>query len=160
MAYKSYKGWYSLTAPEKFVPPIDNYMGSFNESQQKVEYKSSLEQKSFKYCDCSDNISFWSAEPFPIMYVKPTDNKPHRYFVDLMIEFASGNKVIVEVKSSTETKPPKPPKKPNQRNLRHFKRAQKTWAINSAKWEAAIAFAEENGMKFMFLTEKQLNKIT
>ena len=159
MAYKSHKGWYSLRNISKFIPPSDNYMKSFNESKMQVEYKSGLEAKSFLYCDMSSSVKSWSVEPYPIQYLKPTDDMPHRYFVDLYIEFKSGKKVLVEVKSSGETREPVKPKKPNQRNIRNYKRALVTWSINCAKWEAAKEFAEKQGMTFMFLTEKQLNKI-
>lgn len=157
MAFKPYKGWYSLTNPDKFLPPKDNYMQSFNESSMSVEYKSSLEAKSFMYCDKNDKIVKWSVEPFPIMYKKPTTGKMHRYFIDLFIEFESGAKFLVEVKSSSETKEPSKPKKMDSNSIRRYKRAMITWAINSAKWTAAQKFCEENDFKFIFLTEKQLN---
>ena len=159
MAFKSYKGWYTISNPEKFVPPIDGYMKSFNESTMQVEYKSSLELKSFMYCCNSSAVKKWSVEPYPIHYLKPTDGMQHRYYPDLWIEFKSGKKVLVEVKSSGETQEPKKPKKMNQNAIRRYKRALITWSINQAKWEAAQEFCKENDMEFMLLTERQLNKI-
>ncbi len=159
MAYKSYKGWYSIQNHDKFIPPEDGYMKSFNEARMQIEYKSSLELKAFKYCDLSPSVKKFSVEPFPIQYLKPVDEMVHRYYPDLFIEFVSGKKVIVEVKSSGETKEPRKPKKLTSKSIIHYKRALVTWSINQAKWKAAQEFCEENGFVFMFLTEKQLNKI-
>lgn len=159
MAYKTYKGWYKLENPEKFVPPGDRYMKSFNESAQAIHHKSGLEQKSFLYCDKNPNIKYWSVEPFPIHYLKPTTGKIHRYYIDLFIEYEDGRKFLVEVKSSHETKPPKEPKKKTAKGLVRYQRAMNTWLVNSAKWEAAKAFCEERKMTFAMLTEVQLNKI-
>ena len=55
--YKNAKnGYYKLLNPKKFIPPADNHMQSFNESEGAVEYKSSLELKAFRYCDFNKHI--------------------------------------------------------------------------------------------------------
>jgi len=140
--------------PDKFIEPVDNFMGSFKPG--KVQYKSRLELTSFQYCDFNENVKRWSLEPIPIPYVKPTDNQLHRYFVDLYIEFTTGHKFLVEIKSSSETTPPKMPKKRALKTELNYNKAVITYAVNTAKWEAAKKFATENNMQFTILTEREL----
>jgi len=156
MGYKNKKGWYKLKNIDKFVKSQDDYMKSFNESSGMVEFKSSLEERSFIFCDLNPKIKSWSVEPFAIRYLKPTDNKIHRYYPDLLITFDSGHTFLVEIKSSSETKPPKSPKKHTLKSEKNYKRAITTYAINSAKWKEASLFCKEKGIKFIFLTELQL----
>ena len=150
------KGWYKLLNPGKFIPPSDKFMKSFNESEMSVEYKSSLELKTLRYADYNKHIIRFSCEPFHIKYIKPLDNKEHRYFIDFFFEFANGEKFIIEVKSKGETVPPKKPRKKTQKSLLNYQRAIITYSTNTAKWKAAKVFAKKNNMKFIILTEDQL----
>lgn len=154
MAYKSYQGWYKLVNPEKFVKPLDEHMKSFKDNA--VNYKSKLELIAFKYADFNKHIKSWSVEPFPIYYIKPTDKKRHRYYIDLVLEFTSGDKFLIEVKSSSETKPPKQPKTKTKKSMARYHKALETYSVNQAKWTAARQFAKENNMRFSILTEKEL----
>lgn len=156
MAYKSKKGWYRLVNPNKFMKPIDSHMKSFNESEGSVEYKSHLELNSFRYADANPHVVRWSVEPFHIKYVKPTTGKVHRYFIDLFIEFRTGDRFIVEVKSKGETKPPRKPSKKTDKAVLNYQKALQTYAINTAKWKAAEEFAANHNMKFIILTEDEL----
>lgn len=154
--YKNHTGWYKLVNPHKFVKPHDNYMGSFNESTMSVNFKSGLELKAIKYADFNKFVVKFSLEPFHVKYVKPTDGKVHRYFIDLFLEFQTGDKFIVEIKSKGETIPPKVPKSKTQKALMNYQKALQTFAVNEAKWTAAKKFAEDQGMKFIILTEDEL----
>jgi hypothetical protein len=153
--YNSYQGWYELLNPSKFVKPIDEHMKSFKDGS--VNYKSRLELKAIKYADFNKHIVKWSLEPFHIKYIKPTDGKYHRYYVDLFLEFSSGDKFIVEIKSKGETVLPKPPNRKTQKSILNYQRALQTYAINEAKWKAAKEFAKINQMQFIILTEDELN---
>jgi hypothetical protein len=156
MKYK--QTWYSIINKHKFIPPTDKTMKGFkivNESVQ-VFSRSSYELRAFRYADSNPAITKWSAEPFAIHYVKPTDFKKHRYFVDMYLEFVSGDKYLVEIKPYNETQPPKTPKRKTPKSEVNFKKAQETYAINQCKWEAAKHFAAQNNMKFIILTEKEL----
>lgn len=155
--YNNKTGVYKLFNFAKFIPPIDTHMGSFDESTMCVQYKSALELKSFKYCDANPHVKHWSVEPFNIKYIKPTDGKQHRYFIDLFIEFSSGDKFLVEIKSKGETLPPKKPSKNTAKAVMNYQKAIQTYAVNQAKWAAAIEFAEVNKMRFIILTEEHLN---
>lgn len=153
--YKNVKqGWYELKNPEKFTKPIDEYMKSYKDGS--VNYKSGLELKAIRYADWNKHVKKWSLEPFHVKYIKPTDGKPHRYFIDLFLEFSSGDKFIVEVKHSSEVKPPRKPSKKTDKAIMNYQTALQTYAINQAKWKAAKMFAENNKIKFIILTEEHL----
>jgi hypothetical protein len=132
-------------------------MKSYNESTNQVQFKSGLELSAIKYCDFNKHIVKFSLEPFSIQYLKPTTGKYHRYFIDLFLEFSTGQKFIVEIKSKGETVPPQKPKRKTDKSIMNYQKALQTYAINCAKWKAAKIWAEERNMKFIFLTEDQLH---
>lgn len=153
---KPKQGWYVLKNPDKFVKPLDKFMGSFNESTQSVQYKSSLEAKAFRYCDYNPNIIKWSCEPLHIKYLKPVTGKVHRYFIDLYIEFKDNLRFLVEIKHSSEVNPPKIPTKKTPKNMARYQKAMQTFSTNQAKWKAAEEFCKARGMRFIKLTEEVL----
>ena len=67
MAYSSYKGWYQMLNPDKFIRPIDEHMGSYRAGA--INYKSRLELNAFKYADFNKHVKNWSIEPFAIHYI-------------------------------------------------------------------------------------------
>lgn len=154
--YSSKKGWYKIINTNKFIKPLDEYMEStkFSDNNLYVQYKSKLERIAFHYADINPKIKYFSVEPFHIPYVKPIDNKVHRYFIDMYIEFVTGDKFLVEVKSSSETRQPEKPK--NKKGILRYKEAVQTFLVNTAKWKSATEFAKTKGMKFIILTENEL----
>lgn len=154
MKYKSKKGWYKLVHPEKFLKVLDETMQSSKDGF--VEYKSSLELKFLRYCDLNKFIKNYSVEPFPIPYIKPTDGKVHRYYIDFYVEFMSGHKVLIEIKSFHETQKPQKPKKITPKTMQDFNDAIQTYVINMSKWKACKEFADSHDMRFMVLTEHEL----
>lgn len=133
--------------------PLDETMNSSRPGY--VLYKSSLELKAIRYADAHPGVKWWTVEPFYIPYIKPTDNKVHRYFPDLLIN-QNGNLLLIEVKSSDETKPPKKPKRLTDKTKYHYNEALKTYYINQAKWTEARRFCKRNSMHFCVLTELEL----
>ena len=160
--YKSAKqGWYKLLNQDKFIVPTNesqSVMKSFKIQDEKyiINYKSSLELACLRYCDYNKHIVKFSLEPLSIPYLKPTDGKIHRYFVDFYIEFSTGDKFLVEIKSSGETREPQIPKKKTQKAVMNYNNALQTFAVNTAKWDAARKFALQQKMKFIILTENEL----
>lgn len=152
--YKSYQGWYKMLHPEKFIKPLDEHMKSYKDGH--LNYKSSLELSAIKYCDFNKHIIKYSLEPFAIKYLKPTTGKIHKYYIDLFIEFSTGDKFLVEIKSKGETKPPKKPSKKSEKAILNYQKALQTYAVNTAKWNAAKEFAKEKNMRFIILTEDEL----
>lgn len=160
--YKSAKqGWYKLLNQDKFIVPTNesqSVMNSFKIQDNKyiINYKSSLELACLRYCDYNKHIVKFSLEPLSIPYLKPTDGKIHRYFVDFYIEFSTGDKFLVEIKSSGETREPQIPKKKTQKAVMNYNNALQMFAVNTAKWDAARKFALQQKMKFIILTENEL----
>lgn len=162
MAYKGAKqGWYRVLNANKFITQVKEsktVMKStrINEGYLEINYKSGLELKALKYCDMNKYVKKFSLEPFPIQYLKPTDGKIHRYFVDFFIEFENNQKFLVEIKPFNETIEPRKPSKKSEKAILNYQKALQTFAINTAKWNAAKAFCQEKGIKFIVLTEKEL----
>ena len=157
--YKSAKkGWYVVINPEKVIKPVDNYMKSYiiEENMIKLNYKSSLELKCLRYCDMNIHIKCFGLEPFCIPYLSAKDGKIHRYFIDFFIEFSNGQKFLVEVKSSGETREPKMPGKKTEKAILNYQKALQTYAVNKSKWASATQFCKEKGLTFIILTENEL----
>lgn len=139
------QGFFSPNHPEK-------YTGTYP-----IVYRSSLELDVMRFFDCNSNILQWKSESVVIWYIKPTDNRKHKYFTDFMVEIKDRNgvcrKYIIEVKPYKQTIPP----------VAHGNKKQKTiiteqlnYAINSAKWEAAEEWCKRNGYIFSKITEKDI----
>jgi len=127
---KFIKGFYQPINENKYIQPLDKTMNK----NIYPEYRSSWEREFMKYCDKNENIKYWSTEYFPIYYIKPTDNKKHRYYPDLYILLKNGEKYIIEIKPSKQINNP----------------------INQAKFKAAKEFCDKNDYKFLIITEKEL----
>ena len=162
MSYKSAKqGWYRVLNHEKFINQMQESKTVMKSTRivdgfLEINYKSGLERTCTRYCDMNIHVKKWSLEPFCVPYVSPVDNRVHRYFIDFFIEFSNGQKFLVEVKSSGETREPKKPGKKTEKALLNYQKALQTFAVNQAKWEAARIFCKEKGLKFIILTEKEL----
>jgi len=145
MAYKTYKGRYKPSKPQKYKGDSDS-----------IIYRSSWERKFMVYCDRSDNILEWGSEEVIIPYRSPLDGRMHRYFPDFYIKVrqADGSikKMLIEVKPKAQCGPPVIP----QRKTKRFITEVRTWGVNKAKWEAALEWCADRGMEFKILTEDHL----
>lgn len=122
----------------------------------KIIYRSLLERNLMKFCDMNDSVLEWGSENVIVPYISPIDNKYHRYFVDFLIKFIKkdGTKEtwLVEVKPEKQTKPPKA----QERKTRRYLKECRTYAVNEAKWNAAIEHCKKKNWKFKIMTEKYL----
>lgn len=143
---KYYQGYYRCRNPSKYKGDPSN-----------IVYRSGWELKLCSYLDRHPQVIKWSSEEIVIPYRSPIDGKMHRYFTDFYVEQINREgrkeKLIIEVKPKSQTKPPKIPK--NVRNKRYINEV-KTWGINSAKWLAAEEYAKDRGMTFRIMTEEDL----
>jgi len=123
-----------------------------------IIWRSSWELKFMRWADNNPNVISWSSESVVIPYIKPTDGKLHRYFVDntATLKDSQGklHKYLIEIKPSKALYPPK--KTPRKRQTTYIKECY-SFAINQAKFESAKAWAKKKGYKFVILTEKELN---
>lgn len=99
---------------------------------------------------------FWSSEETVVPYICPTDNKRHRYFIDLTIQFKSGKTILVEVKPHKQTL--RPLQESYKKRDKYVKDVL-TYAKNTAKWEAARNFAKSQSAEFHIWTENVLEKM-
>lgn len=120
-------------------------------------YRSSYELKFFKWCDGNHRVLEWGSENFVIPYLNPIDSKYHRYFVDNYVKIQLDNNVVE--KYLIEIKPFKQTLKPSKGNKRNttFIYEARTYVQNCAKWDAAKAFCDQKGFKFLIITENELN---
>ena len=122
-------------------------------------YRSGLELKYMRWLDSNSNIVSWGSESVAIPYIKPTDGKIHRYYIDFdfVIKDKQGkhHKFLIEVKPEKQCSPPKKGRKARKTLLQE----QITWATNSAKWSAAKGWAKSHGYKFTIVTENDIKSL-
>lgn len=121
-----------------------------------IIYRSLWERRFMVFCDIKDAIVEWGSEELFIPYKSPIDGRMHRYFVDFLIKTKNKNghneTRLIEIKPKKQCQPPDKP----SRKTKRFINEVKTWAINSAKWDAAKEYAENRGWKFQIITEDTL----
>jgi len=141
-----YKSKFKPKNPQKYVGNPSN-----------IICRSLWERTFCKYLDENANVLRWSSEELEIPYVSPVDKQIHRYYPDFLFEIKKGNVVetlVVEIKPSKQTKEPKRGEKSNRTYLTEVAQYQ----INRSKWESAKRFCDNNGWKFVILTENELFK--
>ena len=140
----AYRGFFRPQNPSKYIG---------NPTQ--IMYRSMWERKFMKYCDQSPNVLRWASEEVVIPYISPLDKKPHRYFVDFLIEIRTPEGVKTWL---IEIKPKKQCQEPTRRKrvTRGYITEVKTWITNKAKWEAAKQVSQSRGWEFKILTEDDL----
>lgn len=134
----------------------------------KIIYRSKLELDFMKKLDNDIKVKAWVSEPpkYMVRYLSPKDGKYHRYFIDFYVEKevnGSIQKFLVEVKPSSHVKKPVPPKPSldivvNRKRQARYRAKKLAHAIIHAKRKACQEMATKNHMKFIFITEKFINK--
>lgn len=139
--YNNTVGTYHIRNKEKYIGQYDPI------------YKSKLEAKMMFYLDHNENIVKWNYEAFPIKYIdESSGNKVRNYYIDFIAIVKQQDKlqtVWIEVKSESETHAP------GKRASKNPK-AIETWIKNQSKWKAAKKLAESRGIKFIVISEKEL----
>lgn len=123
----------------------------------KIFARSSWEVKMMIWLDTNPSIKQWNSEEIIVPYFDPATGRNRRYFPDFaaVIQTLDGSieKVLIEVKPNTQTRPPK---KPTRMTKRYITEVQ-TYVTNQAKWEAATNWAKQHGFdRFQIVTEKEL----
>lgn len=120
-----------------------------------IVYRSLWERQLFRWLDSQTFVESWSSEETVVPYRCKTDNKLHRYFVDVKMTFTDGRTFLIEVKPAKETEPPKS----KGRQGKRFITEVLTYAKNISKWEAAQSYAADRGWIFEIWTEDTLRKL-
>ena len=113
-------------------------------------------------CYTNDSIVSWASEEFSIPYISPIDNKRHRYYPDFLIKVKEADgkikKYVIEIKPKKQTVKPKmkTDSRKRSRMTNSYATELKNYAVNVAKWNAAIEFCKDNSLEFSIITEDQL----
>lgn len=140
----AYSGRYPVSNPQKY-----------DGDSTKVFYRSLWERQVFKWCESNPQVIKWSSEETVIPYKCKTDNRIHRYFVDVKIKLESGETYLVEIKPKKETIAPKKP----ARQTKKYVNEVMTYVKNQSKWEAAEEYCMQRGWKFVVWTEDTLKSL-
>jgi|TARA_R100000030_G_C3247728_1_gene122194 hypothetical protein len=137
----------------KYYP---SYPNKYKGDSTNIICRSTWERKFCRWCDLNESILEWGSEEFYIPYISPLDNRVHRYFPDFIIKVKESTgqikTYVIEVKPKKQTRPPKTPK----RKTKSYLYECKTYAVNQAKWKAAVEFCEDRRIKFKIITEDEL----
>jgi len=140
----AYRGKFTPKNPQKYVGDVKG-----------IVYRSLWERNTFRWIDANSNIVAWNSEEVVVPYICGTDNKVHRYYMDLWFKTRDGKTYIVEIKPKKQTQPPKDPK----RKTRRYIKESLTYIKNQSKWEAASEFAADRGWHFQVWTEDTLKSM-
>lgn len=144
MAYNYNQGIYEVQNKAKYLGKKD------------PRYLSSYELEVFKFCDRHPMVISWGSETCIVKYFNPVKNRQARYLVDLYIKYkdykGGVHEEIIEIKPYAQTLQPKRGRKSD----RTYQTEVLTWAVNSAKWEAASEYARKRKMKFRIMTENSI----
>ena len=140
-----YQGFFKPKNPKKYRGDPTN-----------IIYRSGWELKMMTHLDEHKDVLSWGSEEIIIPYRSPIDGKVHRYFPDFVVtkinKEGRRETSIIEIKPSSQTKPPARQQKPTKRYITEVK----AWGINEAKWNAALNFCKDRGWTFHIFTEKEL----
>lgn len=143
---KTYKGKFRPKHPEKYKGNPTN-----------IIYRSGWERRVMVWLDTNPNILLWSSEEIIIPYIKPTDNRVHRYFPDFYAKMIGKDgrikEVLLEIKPKKETREPEKKKRITKQYINEVV----TWGVNQAKWKAAEDYCSDRGWAFHIITEDHLN---
>ena len=142
---RSYKGKYILENPDKYIGVKSN-----------IVWRSTWERTAFKWCDRNDNIIKWNSEETVVKYISPVDNKVHRYFVDLFVEFKNGKRLLIEIKPRSQVLQPLLTKGKHQKTILY---EHQTFAINTAKWKSAKEYAKSINAEFVIFDENIIKQL-
>lgn len=146
------QGIYQIQNPHKYIGDIND-----------CKYRSSWEKKFCTYCDLNPKVKRWGSEVSKVPYIG-YDNNKHVYHIDFYVEIEdeteTGKKMLVEVKPSTECKPPKKPNRITAKSLESYEYSLKMYQKNILKWQAARQYALDRGMQFVIVNENHLAKLS
>lgn len=142
---RSYKGKYTIENPDKYVGDKSN-----------IIWRSTWERTAFKWCDRNDNIIKWNSEEIVVKYISPVDNKLHRYYVDLFVEFKNGKRLLIEIKPSSQVFQPVLTKGKHQKTILY---EHQTFMVNSAKWNSAREYAKTINAEFVIFDETVIRQL-
>ena len=142
---ESLKSKYKPSYPQKYKGDSNN-----------IICRSSWERKFCHWCDLNESVLEWGSEEFSIPYLSPLDGRIHKYYPDFIIKVQEqSGKIktyVIEVKPKKQTAPPKQ----KSRVTKSYIYEAKTYAVNQAKWKAAVEWCADRLLEFKIITEEEL----
>jgi hypothetical protein len=142
---ESLKSKYKPSYPKKYKGDSNN-----------IICRSSWERKFCRWCDLNESVLEWGSEEFSIPYLSPLDGRIHKYYPDFIIKVQEqSGKIktyVIEVKPKKQTAPPKQ----KSRVTKSYIYEAKTYAVNQAKWKAAVEWCADRLLEFKIITEEEL----
>lgn len=139
MSLKFSRGTFKPKHPEKYV------------GTRLPTWRSSWEEVFMRFCDNNPSIQQWSSESVKIPYRDPLTGKATVYVPDFLIVYLDKNLKkhveLIEIKPSNQMLKEKVGKNP-------YNQAQ--FIKNQAKWIAAAAWAQQQGIKFRVINESDI----
>ena len=139
MSLKFSQGAYNIKNPEKYI------------GQGTPRYRSSWEFTFMAFCDNNPSIQQWASESLKIPYRDPLTGKHTIYVPDFLISYVDKNMKkhveVIEIKPANQTLAEKVGKNP-------YNQAQ--FVKNQAKWAAAAAWCQNQGIKFRIVNESNI----
>ena len=142
---ESLKSKYKPSYPQKYKGDSNN-----------IICRSSWERKFCRWCDLNESVLEWGSEEFSIPYLSHLDGRIHKYYPDFIIKVQEqSGKIktyVIEVKPKKQTAPPKQ----KSRVTKSYIYEAKTYAVNQAKWKAAVEWCADRLLEFKIITEEEL----
>jgi len=115
-------------------------------------FRSSWELACMNFFDSHPSVIQWASEFIKIPYTNPLTGKPSLYVPDFLVVYQdkAGNNIgeLIEIK----------PKKETLMENAKSKRDRAFVIINTAKWAAALAWANKQGLRFRVVNEDSIFK--
>jgi hypothetical protein len=111
-----------------------------------------------KWLDLTPEVVEWASEPMSIKYFYIVDQKTHNYFPDFYFAYKKPNgqlvKYIVEVKPKNQLVKPEQPKRKTPNTIKNYNYLMECFLKNTCKRSAAKKWCDDNGYKFVYITEE------
>ncbi len=132
------QGAYKIVNPAKYV------------GRGTPRYRSGWELSFMRFCDTNDNVLQWASESINIPYRHPLTGKQTIYVPDFLVVYKTKNNTVkaevVEIKPSGQS----------MITEKQNGKERAIVAVNYAKWAAANAWCQRQGMTFRVITEKEM----
>ena len=138
-----HQSYYTPVNPEKW-------------DSSKILFLSNWERLTYIKLDMNPNVIKVIANSLVIPYICSTDNRQHKYFMDVFFTAKHGDETksyLLEIKPEKQLFPPRQPKKKTAKSVRNFQKECLAYAKNISKWKAAQEMAVRNGYIFQIVTE-------
>lgn len=139
MSLKFSQGIFKIKNPEKYV------------GSSAPRYRSSWEHTFMMFCDNNPAVEQWASEPLKIPYRDPLTGKQTVYVPDFLIMYVDKNN-----KKHAELIEIKPANQMLKENVGKNPYNQAQFIKNQAKWAAAGAWAQQNGVVFRVINERDI----